>query len=77
MNFSGSRFKLYPFMVGEKMSHETRVISVIKCTHPIDIQQIHTDYSARAYRRDPHYPSHDGLIDTACRFIRDAVKGVH
>ena len=27
------------------------------------IQQLHLDYSARAYRRDPLYPSHDALID--------------
>jgi AcrR family transcriptional regulator len=41
------------------------------------IQQLHIDYSTRAYRRDPLYPSHDALIDAACRFVHDAVKAVH
>ena len=41
------------------------------------IQQLHIDYSTRAYRRDPQFPSHDALIDAACRFVHDAVKAVH
>jgi AcrR family transcriptional regulator len=41
------------------------------------IQQLHIDYSTRAYRHDPLYPSHDALIDAVCRFVHDAVKGVH
>ena len=41
------------------------------------IQQLHIDYSTRAYRRDPQFPSHDALIDAACRFVHDAVKTVH
>ena len=38
------------------------------------IQQLHIDYSTRAYRRDPEFPANDELIDAACRFIQDAVK---
>ena len=38
------------------------------------IQQLHIDYSTRAYRRDPAFPAHDALIDAASRFIHDALK---
>ena len=41
------------------------------------IQQLHIDYSTRAYRRDPAYPSNDELIDAAVRLIHDAVRAVH
>ena len=40
------------------------------------IQQIHIDYSSRAYRRDPEFPSDDALIDTAVRFVHDAVRNI-
>jgi AcrR family transcriptional regulator len=38
------------------------------------IQQLHIDYSSRAYRRDAEFPSNDELIDGAVRFVHDAVK---
>lgn len=41
------------------------------------IQQLHIDYSTRAYRHDPQYPANDALIDSVCRFVHDAVKAVH
>ncbi len=41
------------------------------------IQQLHLDYSTRAYRRDPAYPAHDALIDAACRFVHAALEAVH
>ena len=38
------------------------------------ICQLQVDYSTRAYRRDPLHPVDDALIDTAVRFIADAVR---
>ena len=38
------------------------------------IQQIHIDYSTRAYRREADFPAHPELIDAAARFIHDAVR---
>jgi hypothetical protein len=38
------------------------------------ICQIQVDYSTRAYRRDPLHPVDDALIDTAVRFVADAVR---
>jgi len=38
------------------------------------IQQLHIDYSTRAYRRDPQFPAHDALIDATSRFVHDGVK---
>ncbi len=38
------------------------------------ICQLQADYSARAYRRKPEYPSGPELIDAAVRFIHDAIK---
>lgn len=37
------------------------------------IQQLHIDYSTRAYRREPEFPVDDGLIDAACNFVHAAV----
>ena len=36
--------------------------------------QLHSDYSSRAYRRDPDFPVGPRLIDAAVRFIDDAVR---
>ena len=36
--------------------------------------QLHTDYSSRAYRRDPQFPANPELIDAGVRFIHDAVR---
>ena len=38
------------------------------------ICQLQADYSARAYRRDPRYPDSPEIIDSAIRFILDAVR---
>jgi AcrR family transcriptional regulator len=38
------------------------------------ICQLQVDYSTRAYRRDPLHPVDDALIDTAVRFVADAVR---
>jgi AcrR family transcriptional regulator len=38
------------------------------------ICQLHSDYSSRAYRRDPRFPATPKLIDAAVRFVHDAVK---
>lgn len=38
------------------------------------IQQLHIDYSTRAYRRKPEFPVDDELIDAACRFVHAAVE---
>ena len=38
------------------------------------IQQLHIDYSSRAYRRDPEFPSNDEIIDGAVRFVHDSVR---
>ena len=38
------------------------------------ICQLHSDYSSRAYRRDPQFPSHPEQIEAVVRFIRDAVR---
>ena len=45
----------------------------VECTADI-IQQLHIDYSSRAYRRDPEFPSNDELIDGVVRFVHDSVK---
>ena len=37
------------------------------------IQQLHIDYSTRAYRREPEFPVDDGLINAACDFVQAAV----
>ena len=36
--------------------------------------QLQTDTTSRAYRRDPLYPVDSALIDTAVRFVADAVR---
>lgn len=38
------------------------------------ICQLQSDYSARAYRRDPRYPDDPRIIDAAVRFVLDAVR---
>ncbi len=38
------------------------------------ICQLQADYSSRAYRRDLKYPADPQLIETAVRFVRDAVR---
>ena len=41
------------------------------------IQQLHIDYSTRAYRREPEFPVDDELIDAACGFVQAAVEARH
>jgi len=36
--------------------------------------QLQSDYSGRAYRREPNFPDTPELIDSAVRFIHDAVR---
>ena len=38
------------------------------------ICQLQSDYSSRAYRRDPTYPDHPELIEAAIRLVLDAVR---
>lgn len=38
------------------------------------IQQLHIDYSSRAYRRDAEFPSNDELIGGVLRFVHESVK---
>ena len=38
------------------------------------ICQLQSDYSGRAYRRDPAFPDSPEIIDAAVRFILDAVR---
>lgn len=38
------------------------------------ICQLQVDYSTRAYRKSPHQPVDDALVDVAVRFIGDAVR---
>jgi hypothetical protein len=38
------------------------------------ICQLQSDYSGRAYRRDPRFPDSPAIIDCAIRLILDAVR---
>jgi len=38
------------------------------------IQQLHIDYSTRAYRKEKNYPFHPELIEAVSRFIHEAVR---
>ncbi len=38
------------------------------------ICQLQSDYSSRAYRRDPQFPDSPEIIDAAVRFVRDALR---
>ena len=37
------------------------------------IQQLHVDYSTRAYRREPEFPVVEPLIEAVCHFVQAAV----
>ena len=38
------------------------------------IQQLHVDYSTRAYRREPEFPVDEPLIEAVCHFVQAAVE---
>ena len=52
-----------------------RVLKPAISTSTADVVcQLQVDYSARAYRRDPAFPSGPEIVDAAVRLVLDALR---